>query len=251
MSPLWGASRSDRERLLVTLRSLGPTSVAGLSAALSWSERKTERTIREISTRHEAALDFDARARSIGFAVAHGRRPATPPPSPVVEGSIPASGSSASEGPSPPSPSAAPIARTVGPMGTCDACGVRMVPTGTGTTLYCPACGRLATIRRPSATRPAATMPPPSPPPPSPPPSASRHSGPIPPAADDRRAQEMFAAWVTSQPIPCPRCHTPLNHRGVAEYSCPSCGERVHFGGPRMPSATSPARSAAAAPPTP
>jgi len=46
---------------------------------------------------------------------------------------------------------------------------------------------------------------------------------------DDRQAQEMFAAWVTARPIPCPRCHAPLNHRGVQSYACPACGEMVTF----------------------
>jgi hypothetical protein len=47
--------------------------------------------------------------------------------------------------------------------------------------------------------------------------------------ATDRRSQELFAAYVTSRPIPCPKCRTPLRHRALAEYSCPSCGQSVRF----------------------
>ena len=48
---------------------------------------------------------------------------------------------------------------------------------------------------------------------------------------DEVRAmfQEMFAAWVTAQPIPCPKCRTQLRHRGVSEYVCPGCGQLIRF----------------------
>lgn len=250
MSPLWGPSRTDRERLLVTLRSLGPTSVAGLSAALSWSERRTERTVREIGQRREAALNFDPRDRSVAFAVPHGRRPSAP--APVVEGSIPPDGSSAPAAPSSApvrSPAAAePTVSPIGPAGNCDVCGVRMVPTGTGRTLYCPECGRLASARK-AAVAPSLGAPTSVPTlTPSPTPILRPHPT-APPSANDRRAQEMFAAWVTSQPIPCPRCRTPLKHRGVAEYACPACGERVHFTASKLPTTSAP--TAAPAPPAP
>ena len=234
MSPLFGASRSDREHVLVTLRSLGPTTAAGVAAALSWSTRRTDKAIREIMRRREAALDYDPRDGTLAFAVPHGHRPN---PAPVVAGSIPEGGLTASLPPTVPvaasSTSTPAVARPVGPAGNCDYCGVRMAPTGTGTTLYCPECGRLAT----ASTR--RTGPPPTVPvvPATAPPLTATVHPPVhhPPPADDRRAQELFAAWVTSQPIPCPRCRTPLRHRGVGDYGCPACGERVQFGRPKMP----------------
>ena len=70
------------------------------------------------------------------------------------------------------------------------------------------------------------------------------------PPVNDRRSQELFAAWVTSSPIPCPKCRTPLRHHGVSEYSCPACGLAVAFPksepvaasgqGPRTPVAPTP-----------
>ena len=61
---------------------------------------------------------------------------------------------------------------------------------------------------------------------------------------DDRRSQELFAAYVSAKPIPCPKCKTPLRHRALSEYVCPSCGQTVRF-----PKATEPRAPPIAAPP--
>lgn len=113
----------------------------------------------------------------------------------------------------PPSEAAAPApAAAPGRPGLCPDCRTRLAPTGSPGTFYCPSCGTLES-RSP--------VPPPAP--------AAAAPGPA-TGAGDRRTQELFAAWVTASPIPCPRCRQPLAHRGVESYACPACGERVTFG---------------------
>ena len=68
-----------------------------------------------------------------------------------------------------------------------------------------------------------------------------------PSSLSDRKSQEMFAAWVTNRPIPCPKCRTPLRHRGISVYGCPSCGQQVRFPTPGTP-AVPPGVSAPAGP---
>ena len=218
-----GRSMRDREHLIQTLRSLGPTSVAGLSAALSWPERRTERVL-EDAARNDPTLRYDVARRTVALSA--------PGPAPAVAApSVPA--------PSAPAPTPPPaLPKSWGASAKCPACQVAYLPTGTGAQLYCPQCGRLAGLRSP-VSRPA-----------DPPESAARSGatpGPVgaPTIGSDRRSQEMFAAWVTAQPIPCPKCRTPLRHHGVAEYACPACGARVAF---ERSAHTPPSRSAPSPP---
>jgi ribosomal protein L37AE/L43A len=120
---------------------------------------------------------------------------------------------------------------------------VPLIATGSTSLAVCPQCGRIANPRS-TAGPPTAPLAPPEAPPVAPPVSgaakaeSAEESG----ALGDRRAQELFAAYVTSQPIPCPKCRTPLKHRGVSEYVCPSCGHTVRFpsAGPALPPSSNP-----------
>ena len=108
--------------------------------------------------------------------------------------------------------------------------------TGSTSLAVCPQCGRLSSVRAaatasleaPVAGPPAARSAAPAPPVPSSSTTVGDGSQPV----ADRRSQEMFAAWVTAKPIACPKCRTPLRHRGVREYLCPSCGHQVRFTAP-------------------
>ncbi len=234
MAFIFGASRRDQVHLVSALQSLTPTSVAGLAAALSWSERKTERVVRELSQSHGSAVVFDPARRLV--AVRH------PAPNPHISGGVAAPVATPLPGSLPaPSAPAAPARPTVtapaparepapalpkslGGEARCPSCQVPLLPTSSGGAAVCPQCGRLST----RATRTAA------PPRPAEPPTSSSvpvplESGRTVVHSGDRRSQELFAAWVTSRPIPCPRCRTTLRHRGVGEYGCPSCGHRVTF----------------------
>jgi uncharacterized Zn finger protein (UPF0148 family) len=153
-----------------------------------------------------------------------------------------------SAAPSPPTPSLTlsngPILpKEFGGAGRCARCQVPLLATATGDAAVCPKCGQMSTRR----VRPASTL--------APAPDAPGWAAPAPPTAaaenartvvqsGDRRSQELFAAWVTSRPIPCPRCRSTLQHLGVGEYGCPSCGHRVAFetnlpgGAGRAPRAT-------------
>ncbi|HXQ93861.1 MAG TPA: hypothetical protein VN864_01635, partial [Thermoplasmata archaeon] len=126
----------------------------------------------------------------------------------------------ASPAPAAPPPAAPVLPKSWGASARCPSCQIAYLPTGTDAHLYCPHCGRLAASPTPA-------HPPGAPAPGLPTPTTSTTSsvrlGP------DRRSQELFAAWVTAQPIPCPKCRTPLRHHGVAEYACPSCGARIAF----------------------
>ncbi len=118
--------------------------------------------------------------------------------------------------PAPPPP--APSAPAPGPapallLGPCPECGEKLSPTGRPGMYYCAECGFLEERHAPTAA---------------PPPSAAPPSG-APGMLDPRQAQELIAAWVTSQPILCPQCRQPLHHQGVEAYSCPACGETVRF----------------------
>ena len=191
------ASRHDREQVLTTLHSLGSTSVPGLAAALSWPERRTQRVLEDALRDGSQPVRYDPVTRAVRW-LAPPARPATPAP-PTVPG------------PSRPEPTTPQLPTAWGAKARCPSCQSALQPTGTGAGYVCPRCGRLTSLPGGRATE--------APPPPLP-------RGP--PAAD-RRSQELFAAWVTAQPIPCPRCRTTLRHRGVAEYVCPGCGEQVRF----------------------
>ena len=251
MSSLWGPSRRDEVHLLSALESLGSTSLAGLSAALSWSERKTERCLREVVASGAAPLRYNAaqrtvewvtRTRELATTVAtpaprsSAAPPVPPPPLPTgVRGSPRPAGT--------PQPPVNPPAPSLGSAARCPVCHANLTSTGSAAHGYCNKCGRLVTLQRSAPAAPTTPAPPasaPSTPPTAPPPSGA-----------DRKSQEMFAAWVTARPVPCPRCRTPMGHHGLAEYSCPSCGEKVTFPRPQLPSGPLRPAAAEAAPPTP
>lgn len=181
----------DRAQLMEELRRQGPTDVARLSEALHWPAHRTVRTLKGLGE----GLRFDEGSGAVAPRAA---------PS--------ASGSPARAPPAPPrSPVSAPA--PVAP-GNCPECHTRLTATGSAGTFFCAACGHLETPSvHPSAPRSA-------------PASVTTKAG----ALDPRVAQELIAAWVTSQPIPCPNCRQTLRHHGVETYACPACGEQVTFG---------------------
>ena len=217
MVALFGPSEPDLERLRTTVESLGTTSVPGLAAALSWRERKAERVLAHELARPGSPLVYDPGRRVVRWARPLPDLP--PPPPPTGAASTPATGFL-------PKASVAPRATFAagGFKSVCPACHVPLQAAGTGNLAVCPSCGRLATAHAIAAERPAV------PAPPAPSPSAPGAGAPPSPISlADRRAQELFAAYVTSRPIPCPKCRTPLRHRALSEYACPSCGQTVRF----------------------
>ncbi|HTT16749.1 MAG TPA: hypothetical protein VMH49_05280 [Thermoplasmata archaeon] len=235
------SSDHDRQALEATVRALHETTVAGIAAALSWRPRKVERLLVDELTRAGTSMAYDPARRVVRWA----------PPVAVVW-SDPPSAVGAPE----PAPRRAPV--DLGPTlaappptvtsGTlraqCPSCHAGLVASSSPSLNVCPACGRLFSSRTAGAGASAASPAPevgPAPARPEPVPS---------PSYGDRRSQELLAAYVTASPIPCPRCHTRLQHRGVSEYGCPSCGEVVRFG-PTGVSSSSASRSSAAAAPAP
>ena len=214
MVGFFGPSEEDLERLRSTVRSLGTTSLPGLSAALSWRSRKTERLLAHELARPGSPLVYEPGRRLVrwGPRLAPVASPSAPAPAPPLP-SLPLRAPRA-----PP-----PVLTDAGLKTLCPHCHVPLLATGSTNLAVCPQCGRLATPRTATAgapeTAPASV-------------SAS-NSGAlvVNPALSpaDRRSQEMFAAYVTSRPIPCPKCRTPLRHRSVSEYGCPSCGQLVQF----------------------
>lgn len=229
MVGLFGPSETDLERLRSTVQTLGTTSVPGLAAALSWRERKAEKLLAHELGRPNTPIVYEPGHRVVRW----GRPPPGPPSPPVVERPP------AVRTPSPPvhvvradRPSnPAPLGRALTAL--CTSCHVPLIPTGSSSLAVCPQCGRLANPRAPAAASAPATPTPALPRSDAPPPPAPARE-PDPTAMADRRSQELFAAYVTSRPIPCPRCRTPLRHRGVSEYSCPSCGQSVRFATPTL-----------------
>jgi predicted RNA-binding Zn-ribbon protein involved in translation (DUF1610 family) len=221
MPALFGPSTADLEHLRSAVRALGTTSVPGLAAALSWREKKTEKFLAHELARPNTPLLYDPSRRTVrwGAVVAL--------PTPVATPAL--SATPASFGATPRAPS--PVYTPTGMKTLCPHCQVTLQSTGSPGLVVCPQCGRLSSARSGGY---AATSAPASPPPmPAPPPLTVRSGSP--PASTsptDRRSQELFAAWVTNQPIPCPKCRTPLRHRGVSEYACPACGQTVRFDGP-------------------
>lgn len=223
MGLFWRVSESDRDHAILAVRSLHSSSVAGVAAALSWSERRTERVLNEVATRNPNRIAYDRLAGQVRWVDPVSVLPPAPaaPPPPVIR--------ARAVGP-PPSAPETPV-KWGGLGNRCPSCHVPLSPTGTPGIWVCAHCGKLSGAPGASQAAPPKE-------------EASRPAEPptmVTSAVTDRRSQEMFAAWVTSQPIPCPKCHTPLRHRGVGEYACPSCGQHVRF----------PREGSLAGPPTP
>lgn len=274
MAPLFGPSVSDLEHLRSAVRALGTASVPGISAALSWRERKTEKLLAHELARPNSPLVYDPARRTVRWVAS----PPASAPAPVPVGAP----SDAPPSPTPPTRLAPGPSFTAGGLKIrCPHCRVALLSTGSSGLLVCPQCGRLSSNRGPTdASPPPSVAPPPSvpadlgparprsaptaspppalpaslridpptpriAPPASPPATADRSLSP------DRRSQEMFAAWVTNQPIPCPKCRTPLRHRGVRVYGCPACGQQVRFSDGGGPTTPGPGEFAPSAPPVP
>ncbi len=232
MVAFFGPSDEDLERLRATVESLGTTSVPGLAAALAWRERKAEKLLAHELARPNTRLIYDPARRVVRYS-----RPA-PPAAPAERPAVRA----AVRDPSPSAPRApAPVLTGTTLKTLCPSCHVALIPTGSASLAVCPQCGRLASSRggpTETAASPASAAADPS--------AGSAPSAVAPVHIGDRRSQELFAAYVTSKPIPCPKCRTPLRHRGLSEYVCPSCAQTVQF-----PRGTVPAPPAAAPPAPP
>jgi predicted RNA-binding Zn-ribbon protein involved in translation (DUF1610 family) len=221
MAALFGPSTTDLEHLRSAVRALGTTSVPGLAAALSWRERKTEKLLAYELARPNSPLLYDPSHRTIRWGAA------VTLPMPVATPAAVAAPPSWASTPRAPSP----VYTPTGLKTLCPHCHVAVQSTGSAGLVVCPQCGRLSSARSGGTTAaPAASAPAPAPTPTVPSAPSARPSAPT--SMNDRRSQELFAAWVTNQPIPCPKCRTPLRHRGVSEYSCPSCGQMIRFSGP-------------------
>jgi len=218
MSLLFHPSEHDRQALQSAVKTLRETTVAGLAATLSWRTRKVEKLLVDELTRPGTFMAYDPARRVVRWV----------PPVPVVWSDPPAAAA-----PAPPTPrpqvdlgptlaAPPPVLRSGELRAHCPSCHVALVASASASLNVCPQCGRLFSSR--TATSSAE---------PEPAPSAGSPGATDRPSTtvySDRRAQELLAAYVTAQPIPCPRCRTPLRHRGVSEYGCPSCGETVRFG---------------------
>jgi uncharacterized Zn finger protein (UPF0148 family) len=215
MVALFGPSQQDLERLRSTVQSLGTTSVPGLAAALSVRERKAEKLLAHELARPNSPVVYEPSRRVVRWAM-----PAPPPSTADPAPSAPALPES------PRAPRAPSPVFTPGGLKTlCPHCHVPLQSTGTESMVVCPQCGRLSSAREGST---AGAAPAPVAATERPPPLPSPARGPA-SNLDDRRSQELFAAYVSSKPIPCPKCRTPLRHRAVSEYVCPSCGQSVRF----------------------
>ena len=225
MVALFGPSQQDLERLRSTVQSLGTTSVPGLAAALSVRERKAEKMLAYELTRPDTHVLYDPSRRVVRWAA--------PPPPPPVADPAPLVPSLPDPVRAPRAPS--PVFTPVGLKTLCPHCHVALESTGTESLAVCPQCGRLSSVRdgrnsSSPATSSAITLP-------------ARVPSAEPGGLDDRRSQELFAAYVSAKPIPCPKCRTPLRHRALSEYVCPACGQTIRFpkmGEPRAPPAPIP-----------
>ncbi|MGD0257457.1 MAG: hypothetical protein ABSB90_06210 [Thermoplasmata archaeon] len=222
MPALFGPSSADLEHLRSAVRALGTTSVPGLAAALSWRERKTEKILAHELALPNTPLLYDPSRRTVRWGLVVALPPMT------VQSAV-------ASAPTPSSPMAprapSPVYTPTGLKTLCPNCQVALQSTGSAGLVVCPQCGRLSSARSGGIANRASVSTSPPPPPtvaPAPRPAAP----PSETSLSDRRSQELFAAWVTNQPIPCPKCRTPLRHRGVSEYSCPSCGQSVRFPSP-------------------
>jgi predicted RNA-binding Zn-ribbon protein involved in translation (DUF1610 family) len=219
MASLFGPSPDEVDRLRATVRSLGTASVPGLAAALSLRERKVERLLAHELARPGSPVIYDPGRRLVRWA-APAPIPAAAPPGSVTP---PAVAKRAVE-----RPKAAPAPVLVGTRikVVCPSCHVALLDAGTGALAVCPECGRLSKGGALEARAPASA---PAPPPAAAAPASPPTDGRSPLSLGDRRSQELFAAYVTSKPIPCPKCGVALRHRGVSQYSCPQCGGLVRF----------------------
>jgi predicted RNA-binding Zn-ribbon protein involved in translation (DUF1610 family) len=220
MAAFFGPSEQDLERLRSTVESLGITSVPGLAAALSWRERKAERLLAHELGRTGTAITYDPGRRVVRWT-----RPLPPPPPPPAAGPPPEPRPDIGRVASAP----VPVLTSSGVKTLCPSCHVPLQATGTSSLAVCPQCGRLSSTRTGGgigAGRPAA---PPNPTAPLPAATAAVSAGDSPRPLGERHSQELFAAWMSAKPIPCPKCRTPLRHRGLSEYACPACGQMVRF----------------------
>jgi uncharacterized Zn finger protein (UPF0148 family) len=230
MASLFRRPPDDLGPLRDAVASLGTTSVPGLAAALSWRERRTEKALLEELSRPGTPLTYDPALRVVRWAPPIVEEPpaADPEPPALVTAN---------------SAAAPPRASVLGPTGakaTCPSCHVPLLAAATGSIVVCPNCGRLSTVRaRAAGTATEGASEAPSAP--------ARGTSPIP----DRHSQELFAAYVTAKPIPCPRCRTPLRHKGISEYSCPACGETVRFASASPPPPASASRTTSPPPADP
>ena len=218
--------RSDEEldRLRAAVRMLGATNVPGLSAALGCRDHRTEKLLARELARPDTPLVYEPSRRTVR--VARPEAPASPSTPATPTRGLPSR------------PALPPAGRgsSIGVKGTtlktlCPSCHVALLATGSGSLSVCPQCGRLAAAKV-ADEAPAAPSPPALP---TPTPGVGDGGSRPPTAQTDRRSQELFAAYVTSRPIPCPKCRTTLRHRGISEYGCPACGQLVRFpqsGGP-------------------
>jgi predicted RNA-binding Zn-ribbon protein involved in translation (DUF1610 family) len=236
MSLLFRPSEHDRQALQSAVRSLRETTVAGLAAALSWRPRKVERLLVDELTRPGTLMAYDPARRVVRWAppvstVWSGAPPAAaPPPAPRPQVDL---------GPTLAAPP--PVLRSGGLRVQCPSCHVALAASTSSSLNVCPQCGRLFSSRTASGDDGERTAP-----------ASTKDEAAKSPTTvySDRLSQELLAAYVTARPIPCPRCRTPLRHRGVSEYSCPSCGETVRFGAGGRPTAVPGPRSSIV-PPSP
>jgi len=213
MVAFFGPSEQDLERMRSTVQSLGATSVPGLAAALSWRERKAEKLLAHELARPNTPLVYEPGRRVVRWATASPPASAPEAPPPAAAPSIRAA---------PRTPRAPPPVLTGSGFKTlCPSCHVPLMPTGSASLAVCPQCGRLASPRTasPEGPKPVAQVPSPG--------AAVGEAAPS--SLSDRRSQELFAAYVSSKSLPCPKCRTPLRHRGLSEYLCPNCGQLVRF----------------------
>jgi predicted RNA-binding Zn-ribbon protein involved in translation (DUF1610 family) len=228
MVALFGPSQQDLERLRSAVQSLGTTSVPGLAAALSVRERRAEKLLAHELARPGTPVIYEPSRRLVRWGA--------PPPPPTAAAPTPSASSLPEPVRAPRAPS--PVFTSVGLKTLCPHCHVALQSTGTESLAVCPQCGRLSSSR--DARRDESVAMPASQPAPPPPPAPKVEGG----GLDDRRSQELFAAYVSAKPIPCPKCRTPLRHRALSEYACPACGQMVRF--PKM---TEPRAPPAAMPP--
>jgi len=224
MVALFGPSQQNLERLRSTVQSLGTTSVPGLAAAMSMRERKAEKLLAYELQRTDTPILYEPSRRLVRWKAPAAAAPAAVPPPTAPALPEPAR--------APRAP--APVFTPVGLKTLCPHCHVPLQSTGTESLAVCPQCGRLSSARDGRSADPAPT-----------PPAAPTPAAVVPDSSrlDDRRSQELFAAYVSAKPIPCPKCRTPLRHRALSEYVCPACGQAVRFprvGEPRAPPAPTP-----------
>jgi uncharacterized Zn finger protein (UPF0148 family) len=210
MVSIFGRSEDQQERLRTTVRTLGVTSVPGLAAALAWRERKTEKLLAHELSRPGTEIIYEPSRRLVRW-----RRP-LPPPVPIAAEPTPIA-PALEHRPTRTLAGPAPVLRGTALKALCPSCHVALILTGSGKLAVCPECGRLSSEKVPAPSGA------------SPGPAGAGESVSAAESSTDRRSQELFAAYVTARPIPCPKCRTPLRHRGVAEYACPSCGSAVRF----------------------